>query len=262
MRQVQHLRDRIAAGEPVFGTFIVEFNAPGAVIAVSHSGFDFVMVDCEHGTYDLSQVRQLIDTAVAAGISPWVRVPAANSSMIGQVLDAGAEGIVVPQVRTMDQVRRVVEQTKYPPLGQRGLHMMRGHANYRVPDDMGSYVCEANRQLITLIQIETAEAAEMVDDIAATDGVDALYIGPGDLSITLGHPGRPDNPDSRRVYANTAAACKKHGKIAGTHYDEPTTIPALVEQGFSVFGWRAAISALFLGLQDVVGRIHSAIGRR
>ena len=237
MRKVQQMRNQIARGRPVFGTFLVELRSPGVAASIAMHGFDFFMVDAEHGLFDVTELRHLIDAGHHRGICPLVRVPWTNPSLTAQVLDAGVEGIVFPQVRTMEQVQRIVQITKYPPLGQRGLHFLVGHSDFKKPDSMSQYMEQANRELLTLVQIETREAAGLVEDIAGTEGVDALYVGPGDLAANLGHADDRTRPEMDQVMRKVGEACRRHGKLAGTHFSDPSELGPLIEWGFSIFGY-------------------------
>lgn len=257
MELVKQMRERIAKDQAVFGTFLSEFRASGAVTALKNGGLDFFMIDLEHGVYNPTDVAGLINDGKRMGMCPIVRIPLSSPGMYFWVLDAGAEGILIPQARTMDDVRQAVSLTKYPPMGLRGAHGNRPHANFMPPGDPRAYMDQANKQVATLIQIETAEAAELADEIAATEGVDGLYIGPSDLSISLGHAGNCDHEDMTEVMVDVGAACKKHGKIAGYHFRKPEHLPELMERGFRFLGYSCAMALFKQGVADLVGQIKA-----
>ena len=165
----RRLRDRISAGEPVLGTFLVEFASAAVVGVLADAGFDFVLVDCEHGLYSPPHVGRLLDAAAQADIAGIVRVPSCDRAAITQALDAGAAGILVPAIATVEQVRQVVRATKYTPVGKRGVHLLRGHTRHR-PVNAGDFIAEANRDLLTMIQIELESAVAAADQIAAIEG--------------------------------------------------------------------------------------------
>lgn len=236
----EQLRIHIAQGEVAWGTFLVELSCPGAVEIMANCGLDFIIIDGEHGTYSQDQIRRLIDAARLARIPCFVRSGLEDRVSVTKALDAGAAGIFLPMVKTMSDVQVAVEWTKYPPLGRRGVHMFRPHTSFSPPGDKTKYFRKANAAIITAVQIETSEATELVEQIAATDGVDMLYIGPDDLTVSLGCPGQVDHPQVRDVISRVANACRKHGKIAGCHLGKVESAKPLIEGGFSVLGYVAA----------------------
>ena len=177
MELAENLRARIAAGHIVMGTFVAELSAPAVAMILQQNDFDFMLVDTEHGCFDPAAVAQLILAGKEAGLCPLVRVPGPDQAEIKRVLDAGAEGIMVPMSQSLEDVQQVVNHSKYPPLGQRGAHFVRPHTRYMNPEDIADFMAEANRNLLTMVQIETRAAAELVDEIAAVEGVDTLLIG-------------------------------------------------------------------------------------
>jgi len=258
LKTVQRLRDRMAGGEGVFGTFVAELVAAGAVQILANGGLDFFMIDDEHGCYDISQIRALIQAGKDASICPFVRTPFDNRGKITKMLDAGVEGIVFPQIMSMDDVRKAVCYSKYPPVGRRGVHMFRPHTAFKRPKDLTAYLETANRTIITGMQIETVEATEIIEEIAAFDGVDMLYIGPGDLSVNLGCTGQNNDPKMLKVFELVAHACNKHGKLAGCHIVGLDNISKLIKQGFRCFGYAAASRILLEGTETLVSRFNEA----
>jgi len=244
MRMIQQLRNDVAAGKLVIGTFLVELKARGVLTILKSKGFDFFVVDTEHGSYTVSEVVDLISAGRQHGICPIVRVSGPNHDEITHVLDAGAEGIIVPMARSLDYVREAVSQSKYAPLGRRGCNFMRPHNAFEPFADAEAaveYMEQANRELVTAIQIETAEAAEQVDEIAAMEGVDMLYVGPRDLSASLGTGMQVNHPRVLEVCDKVVAACKKHGKIAAGHFGDPVRLPDAFKNGMNFLGYAAAI---------------------
>jgi 4-hydroxy-2-oxoheptanedioate aldolase len=237
------LRDLIEAGRPALGTFLVEFTGPAVVNVAANAGFDFLMIDCEHGSQNPEEITCLIEAAWSAGICMLVRTPHEGRGLITRALDAGAGGVLVPFVEEMSQVRQVVRAAKYPPLGRRGVHLFRGHTRHRSVEPE-AFMATANRDLLTFIQIETASAVEIAAEIAGTPGVDGLYLGPGDLSVDLGVPGQWDAPALMDAIRRTAAACREAGKIFGCHVNEMRFVPALRALGVQVFGYSCDIGIL------------------
>jgi 4-hydroxy-2-oxoheptanedioate aldolase len=235
------LREKITGGRPVLGTFLVEFTGPAVIRTMANAGFDFVFLDGEHGNQNPREVETTIEAGHQAGLCTIVRPPDVNRAVITRSLDAGAGGVLVPFCATMEDVLAAVRATKYMPMGKRGTHLFRGHTQHRVPDDPAAFLAEANRDLLTLIQIELASALSLVDAIAAAEGVDGLYLGPGDLSVDLGVPGQWDAPALLEAIRATAAACRKHGKIMGCHIGDLKRVPMLREMGVQMFGFQCDV---------------------
>jgi 4-hydroxy-2-oxoheptanedioate aldolase len=235
------LREKIRNGQPVIGTFLVEFSGPAIIAAMADAGFDFVMIDTEHGNQNPREVESTIEAGYQAGLCTIVRSPDANRAVLTRTLDAGAGGSLVPFCSTLEEVHQAVRATKYTPVGKRGTHLFRGHTRHRVPEDPAAFLAEANRDLLTLIQIELAAAVPLVDAIAAIEGVDGLYLGPGDLSVDLGVPGQWDTPVMMEAIRATAAACRTHHKIMACHTGNLETVPQLREMGVQMFGFQCDI---------------------
>lgn len=226
----------LMAQRPVVGTFLLEFCSPSVVHVIADAGLDFCLIDCEHGHCSSRDSETLIEAAWSRTFPALVRVGSPDRTMITRVLDAGAAGILVPAISSLSDVEQVVRASKYRPIGRRGVHMLRPHTRHRPPADLRGYLASANRDVLTLIQIELAPAVELVDEIAAMPGVDGLYVGPGDLSVDLDCPGEWDSELIWQAIGATAAACRKHGKFLGCHYDSATLLPRLLELGVQMLG--------------------------
>ena len=250
MELAENLRARIAAGHIVMGTFVAELRAPAVAMILQQNDFDFMLVDTEHGCFDPAAVAQLILAGKEAGLCPLVRVPGPDQAEIKRVLDAGAEGIMVPMSQSLEDVQQVVNHSKYPPLGQRGAHFVRPHTRYMNPEDIADFMAEANRNLLTIVQIETRAAAELVDEIAAVEGVDMLYVGPSDLSVALGHPGQLDHPEVLDVVDRVGRACREQGKLAGAHFSSPDDLEDLIGRGIQFLGFGSIERMLIVGVAD------------
>ena len=257
MQLITKLRQRLGAGDPVWGAFMHELRSPGAVHMLAQSGFDYIIIDGEHGTHDLSTIRHMIESAHAAGICPLVRSPGLDRGFIHQVLDAGGEGIVFPQLRTAEEARQAVQFSKYAPMGSRGVHTKRPHTNFKAPD-WRTFFDEANRNLLTAIQIETRGAVDEVDEIAALEGVDCLYLGPSDLSTELGCPGQFDDPGVVRAIREVAEAAQRHGKIAAFQMGKPEQADQLMKIGYRALSCGSGLGFLADGARRVLERLQQA----
>src|SRR5579871_4193019 len=192
------------AGEPVFG-LIVNFASPWFIDAAGLGGFDFVMLDAEHGPLSPGSTEPMVRAAEAAGLSPLVRVPANIPHEILRYLDIGAAGVQIPHLETAEETRAAVDAARYPPEGHRGLAAITRAADYGAAVPTRKYMEIANREIAVLAMVETAKAVANIDAIAATPGVDAVIIGPGDLSASLGHGGDRSAPAVRDAIAHIIA---------------------------------------------------------
>lgn len=222
------LRQLWAAGRPTFGGWL---SVPSTVTAeaVARVGFDYVCVDNQHGLIDYSATVGMIQAIVLGGSRPVVRVPWNEQGIIGKMLDAGAEGIIVPMVNSAAEAEAVVRAVRYAPLGARS------HGPTLAGPRHPGYAATANERLAAIPMIETVEALAHLDEILAVPGVDAVYVGPADLSLSLGLP--PGNHDDLPEFADAltavVAACRRHGVVPGVHASGALAERRL-EQGFAL----------------------------
>lgn len=178
------------------------------------AGFDGILIDMEHSSFDLDTTGQLCIAALYAGIAPIVRAPSKDPFYVSRILDGGALGVIVPHIRSVQDAKDVVAAAKFQPVGCRSSTNGLPHFQYRsIPAKVANPVVNANTLVIPMI--ETLEALELVDEIAAVEGVDSLLIGTNDLTAEMGIPGDYENPRLTEAYERTIAACRKHGKWVG-----------------------------------------------
>ena len=259
MQLVKQLRQRLAAGEKALGTFVAELNTAIVPPVLKQNGFDFMLIDTEHGCFNPAEVANLIQLGKRAELCPLVRVPSPDRAEIKRVLDAGAEGVMIPMSASLDDVRETVANSKYPPIGQRGAHLLRPHTDYVAPADAGEFMQEANDNLLTIVQIETEAALELCEEIAAMEGVDMLYVGPSDLSIALGHPMKGDHPDVLNAVERVGKACRAGGKIAGSHLGAVSIVPELVARDVQFLGFSSIERMLTMGVAEVGSQLRANI---
>ena len=209
-----HAKERLRAGDPAIG-FGVHYSRTANVAAIAKQcGFDWLFIDMEHGSMDVDHVVQLCVAALPVGITPVVRVPGHQHFHAARVLDGGALGVVVPHVSTLEEARQVVRNCKFPPAGHRSMTSTLPHFGYATPPAAEAAV-SMNDAVLVIVMLETPEAIENADAIAALDGIDSLLIGTNDLTAEMGIPGQFGHEKARAAYKTTIAACRKHGKHAG-----------------------------------------------
>lgn len=207
MSGVTPLRTRLAEGGRMLGTFSIIPSAD-VIELIALGGFDFVIIDMEHGPFGLETVRAGLTAARARGLQVVVRVGTAEASLIGAVLDAGADGVLVPQVCSAVIARAVVEAARFAPDGTRGAHPWVRAAGYgTVPD----WFAAANREVAVMVMIEGVDGIKAVPEILDVPGLDAIFLGPVDLSHSMGVPGQTDHPRVREALETVAATASARG---------------------------------------------------
>lgn len=208
------MKARFAAGEPAFGLSVM-IPSPQIVESAAGMGFDWVLIDCEHGTVGLESMELMIMAAEAAGVTPIVRPRSNSASDILQAMDRGASGVQVPHINTAAEARAAVAAVKFHPQGQRSLAAGTRASGYGFRGSMGGFVEEANRQTLVCVQIEDEAALPNVGEILQVEGIDVFFIGPSDLSQSMGHPGNPKEPRVARAIEETLAKIVAAGKTPG-----------------------------------------------
>lgn len=195
------------------GTFF-ELGGRGAMEALTRTGLDYVIIDTEHGCFSEESTADLILAAERGGLLPYVRIGDMRRPYVLRMLDIGARGLIVPNIRSVEQVEELISYAKFPPLGNRGYCPNRtsgwGFDDWAA--DAGNYMAECNRRCKVIPQCETKEALEQIEQIAGLPGVDGIFVGPCDLSIDLGIPLQFDNPALGKAIERILAACKQNGK--------------------------------------------------
>ena len=213
------LATTLRAGRPVLLLTVSEVRNPNLAVMLKTAGMDGFFLDMEHATYNWSDMAAMVAVARAVDLYPIVRVPEIRRETILKPLDAGASGLLIPMVEEVEQVREIVSFMKYPPDGDRGAALRRPHAAYRKVDDAGAYLAKANEEDTTVVlQIETKRAIENLDALFSVSGVDAAYVGPFDLSVSMGCPGQPWADEMLEAYRTLIDAGKRHGVATGMQF--------------------------------------------
>lgn len=203
---------RLQNNQPVMGAML-SFRSPESAELMAACGFDFLMIDAEHSSFGPETVQDLIRAVQVAGCLPFVRVPETRAAWVQWALDAGAGGILFPQIRTADDARQAVALCRYPPQGIRGLGPGRA-SGYGAT--LLEYEESANRAITVMVQIENLTALEHLEEILAVPGIDLVFMGPGDLSEVLGVPGQLAHPSVEEAMNRILTHCKKVQIPAGT----------------------------------------------
>ena len=246
---------------PKFGHFIVEFATPGIGHIMKSAGCDFTLFDLEHSGFGFETVKSALRYFEAADLPAIVRVPSREYHHIARAMDMGAEGLMLPMVGNVDEVRHIVNSMKYHPAGKRGVALQVAHDRYR-PGTVADKFLAANQRATLFCQIETEEGVKNADKMAAIEGVDCLWVGHFDLSVSLGIPGQFDHPDFKKAIEATIAATRKHNKALGR------LVPS-VEQGIDIYGqgfdficYSGDVWVLHNALAEAVTKLREACGKK
>jgi 2-keto-3-deoxy-L-rhamnonate aldolase RhmA len=209
------MKQKLRAGEAVFGVSVM-IPSPQIVEMIAAAGFDWVLLDCEHGTLGLESVELMAMAAEASGITAIARPVSKSPEHILQVLDRGVMGVQVPHVNTAEDAREVIAAVKYHPAGRRGLAAGTRAAVYDSHGSLADHVKAANDATLIAIQLEDTPAIENIDALLAVDGIDVFFIGPSDLSQAMGHPGNPKAPTVATAIDGSFRKMVAAGRTPGT----------------------------------------------
>jgi 4-hydroxy-2-oxoheptanedioate aldolase len=208
------MKEKIARGEAALGCSVM-FPSPQVVEMLGHAGFDWVLIDCEHGSASLADVELMAMACDAAGITPIARPRSNTAADIQSVMDRGAMGVQVPHVNCAEDARRAVGAVKFGPGAARGLAAGTRPDRWGLGARMPDFAAQANAQSLVCVQLEHEEAIRNVDEILAVDGIDVFFIGPSDLSQSMGFPGDPKAAPVARAIEETLAKIVAAGRVPG-----------------------------------------------
>ncbi|MCI8808874.1 MAG: hypothetical protein HFF84_01885 [Oscillibacter sp.] len=228
------LLEKFEKGEPSIGTF-AQLNSAQVVECLGRTGLDYVLIDTEHCMAYPGVVSASITAADAAGLTPLVRINEITRSVVLQALDYGAKGLIIPAVETVEQVQKLVKFAKFQPVGNRGFCPTRdGGWGYDEVSLQGTeaYFAQCNRETLLIPQCETVGCLEHIEEIAAMEGVDGIFVGPFDLSIALGCPLEFDSERMCSALERVQSACKKNHKMAFIYCNSAEEAKRRASQGF------------------------------
>ena len=243
---MQWVDRRRLKSETLAGTFL-NLGSASVVEIAAETGFDWLLIDLEHGSGTMADLRGQLLAARGTNVAPIVRVASADADAVKFVMDSGAAGVMFPYVANAEEAARCVRMMKYPPAGTRGVAQIIRATNYG--RNWQRYQAEANAQSLVIVQIETPDAANQADEIAAVPGVDVLFVGPMDLSVNLGHPGDFTPPAFIMHLQNVVRACERHDRTAGI-LSRPELIDSHRELGFRFVALGSDSGAVVAGLTN------------
>ncbi len=249
---------KLKAGQPILGAS-VSAASPLVAETLGHMGYDWLLLDLQHGENNLGNIGSLLTAVSATPTIPWVRVVSNDGPMIQRVLDLGAYGVVVPLINNADEAAAAVRAMRYPPKGDRSWGPIRG-ALYGGSD----YFAEAERELMCVVMIETAEGIANADEILAVDGVDGCLIGTNDFSLSFGLSPRPApdttpmDPRVEQAAAEVLAAAQRHGKGPGLFTTDAGMASERIRQGFRIISMLGDVGGMRAGCGENLRQVRAA----
>lgn len=247
-------QEKLRSGRGVVGTFC---HLGGAAVAecLALSGLDYVIIDNEHGPFSEESTGEMIRALQLHGAEPFVRVRDSSRAALLRALDVGARGVVVPNVQGVEEARSLVEHAKFFPLGSRGFAFSRS-AKYGFSPEMGDvngYFRAANRDTLLMPQCETLGALENIEEIAAIEGIDGIFVGPYDLSVALGAPAGFATPEFAAALDRVLAACRDNGKLAFIYANDMPSARACFAKGYQGAAIGTDTAFLVKSIQAMLG---------
>lgn len=240
---MQQLKDRLSRRERTIGSWIT-MDHPSIAEIMAQAGFDWLTVDMEHSAITISAALRLIQVIELSGVTPLVRVEENNHNYIKRIMDAGAHGVIVPMVNTAEEARRAVDAVKYPPMGKRGVGIARAQS---YGPGFNKYQEWVKTKSVVIVQVEHVKAVENLEEILGVEGVDAFFVGPYDLSASMGNPGALDDPDMVAALKEIKRISEKLKVPSGFHVvaPDPQQVVERFEEGYTFLAY--STDFLFLG---------------
>lgn len=257
-RTMPTLRTQIDSGRPTVGSWI-QLGDESLTEMLAKGPFDWLCIDLEHTTISIDQAGRIIRVADLAGCPVLVRLSSHDPAQIKRVLDAGATGIIAPMVNTAAEAQAVVSAATYPPAGSRGVGLARAQ-NYGV--GFPEYLARMEHELVCIVQVEHIDGVDNLEEILAVNGVDGFFIGPYDLSASLGHPGEFDHPSVVAAMDRVAKVVARPEVLAGVHVvePEPARLGAMIAAGYRLVAYASDMLFFAHHLTTVAGDIASVRG--
>ncbi|MGH9471017.1 MAG: HpcH/HpaI aldolase family protein [Terriglobia bacterium] len=257
--QINRVKEGLRAGRCQLGAGWSQFRSPDVARMFAAAGFDWAFIDAEHGGFGMEAIREVCIAAELSGITPVVRVATLDYSLIARALDCGAQGIILPRVESKDLLSRAVGWTRFPPKGTRGYGLGGPQLGYRA-HDFAEVIEHVNTNTLVVLQIETVGAFEAREDLLSVEGIDAVLIGPADLSISLGVPGEFNHPRMVQTIEAIRDACVRRGVAPGIHMRSPALAKFWIDRGMLFASCGNDVSFLHERASEVAVQLRSSAG--
>ena len=245
---MESLKSRLRAGEQLIGTMITTLPSPDLVKILKNRGFDFCMIDCEHGSFTTREVSDMIGAGRGFGMPVMVRIPEVRREHVLHYMEMGAAGLLLPNTESADQARQLVDYAKYAPLGHRGVSLSRPHTDF-LKVNGPEYMAKSNGETLLICQIESQAGVDHVGEILSVPGIDAALIGPNDMSQDFGILGQYTHPRMEEAFRQVMDAAEKLDKWSGVHFGGAEPLKPWLRKGMQLNMWCTDIGLLSLGAQ-------------
>ena len=252
------LKQKLKAGETAIGSMVQEMTTPTVAQVFKQVGFDFFMIDREHSPYTLETAGEIIRVGRLMDMCPLMRVKGPDYGLIAGALDVGAMGIMLPRVEAAEHVETLVDYMKYPPMGGRGLSSDAPHSEYDF-GPLDEFVAINNEDTLAIAQIERRVAIERIDEILAVPGVDVALIGPEDLSLSMGVPGRTDHPLVVEAIEKVVASAQRNGVVPGIHMGSVELLLRWHHKGMRMLMYDSDLGFLMASSAAGVGELRAGL---
>jgi 2-keto-3-deoxy-L-rhamnonate aldolase RhmA len=252
------IKQRLLNGETVIGTMIQEMRVPSIAQIMKVVGFDFFMIDMEHGSYSLETAADILRVGRMLDMCPLVRVHSPEYHLITGPLDHGAMGIMLPRIETRAHVEKLVESMKYPPQGKRGCSSDAPHSEYVFPP-LTEFLQTNNEDTLVITQIERQVAVERIDDLLSVPGVDVALIGPEDLSVSYGVPAETSHPSVVAAIDRVIESARRHHVVSGIHMGGIEPLKGWMEKGMRMIMYSSDLGFLMEGGAAGLGQLRAAV---
>ena len=231
----RHLKSRLRSGDVLIGGMLAEYVRPSIVKLYQQAGFDFLYIEYEHGWIDPAA---LVDTVLCArdnGLPVIAKTPQLERAEVAKMLESGIVGIQLPRTETREELETLLSYMKFPPSGTRAIAPGYGNSDYRHIGDWSDWMKQQDNETTLVVHIETRVGYENAEEIVSTPGVDMVYVGPGDFSIEMGHPGDYDHPEIANAMRDILDLCRKHNVAFGTTASNSDAAKGWVDRGTQFF---------------------------
>lgn len=252
-----NIKYKIKNNEKVIGTFFTMGNM-SAMECLGYTGLDYVIIDTEHGPFDTETAMNLVRAAENVNLTPFMRIADVTHKEIQRALDIGAKGLIVPCLRTVDEMKKLVDLSKFAPIGNRGFIKGRscgfGYQDW-ARNSLESFMATSNEEVLVLPQCETVECLESIEEIVNIEGIDGIFIGPFDLSITMGIPGQFKDEKFKSAIDRILNACKNAGKPVLIFTANVDDARRYLDNGFDGIAHTIDATVLVEGYREIVKNI-------
>lgn len=250
-----------AAGKPAFGTWATVVHHPRFMKLLATTGLDFVIIEMEHSDFTIAEVGTLCLVAREAGLVPIVRPAGLSPHDYTRPLDAGAMGLLLPNIESAQALESILHATKFHPRGRRILNLRGPHTDYLRLTRPAEQIQELNEQTLTVAMVESQRGLDQLDAICAVDGLDAVMVGPDDLSQDLGVPGDLQHPRMAEAIEHVIAVCDRHGVPWGFSAQDPAMAAKWIRRGIRWMPYANDAAALFNTFSNAASQLKEAAGR-